>query len=100
MGTSLHSKNGCWAKRRQFSRQKCDGTLQLDGTVLWPILVELSFKIHNQTEQISGKQYQLHKIVTKHHHFECVSIDLYGDHSQSFQTKNVTDTLTTTYPES
>ena len=89
MGTSLHGQNGCWAKRRQFSRQKCDGTLQLDGTILWPILVELSFKIHNPTEQISGKQYQLHKIVTKHRHF-----DLYGDHSQSFQTKNVTDTLT------
>ena len=70
MGTSLHSQNGCWAKRRQFSRQKCDGTLQLDGTILWPILVELSFKIHNLTEQISGKQYQLHKIITKHRHFE------------------------------
>ena len=70
MGTSLHTQNGCWAKRRQFSRQKCDGTLQLDGTILRPILVELSFKIHNLTEQISGKQYLLHKIVTKHRHFE------------------------------
>ena len=70
MGTNLHSENGCWAKRRQFSRQKCDGTLQLDSTILWPILVKLSFKIHNRTEQILGKQYQLHKIVTKHHHFE------------------------------
>ena len=72
MGTSLYSQNGCWAKRRQFSLQKCDGTLQLDGTILCPILVELSFKIHNQTEQISGKQYQSHKIVTKHRrrHFE------------------------------
>ena len=89
MGTSLHTHNGCWAERRQFSRQKCDGTLQLDGTILWPILVELSFKIR--------KQYILHKIVS----FACVTIDLYyGDHSQSFQTKNVTDTLTTTCPES
>ena len=52
-------------------KEGCDGTLQLDGTILWPILVELSFKIHNLTEQISGKQYQLHKIVTKHPaHFE------------------------------
>ena len=70
MGMSLHSQNGCWTKRRQFSLQKCDGTLQLDGTILWPILVKLSFKIHNQTEQISGKQYPLHKIVTKHRYFE------------------------------
>ena len=70
MGTSLNTQNGCWAERRQFSRQKCDGTLQLDGTILWHILVELSFKIHNRTEQISDKQYLLHKIVTKHCHFE------------------------------
>ena len=44
----------------------------------------------------------LHKTVTKHSllKFCMLSIDLYGDHSQSFQTKNVTDTLTTTYPES
>ena len=42
----------------------------MDGTILWPILVELSIKIHNRTEQISGKQYRLHKIVTKHRHFE------------------------------
>ena len=46
-------------------QQKRDGTLQLDGTILWPILAELSFKIHILTEQISGKQYRLHKIVTK-----------------------------------
>ena len=43
-------------------------------TILWPILVELSFKIHNQTEQISGKQYPLHKIVTKHCHFEVLHV--------------------------
>ena len=57
-------------KEGNFHGKKCDGTLQLDGIILWPILVELSFKIHNPTEQILGKQYQLHKIVTKHRHFE------------------------------
>ena len=42
------------------------------GLCNWTVLFYglLWFKIHNRTEQISGKQYRLHKIVTKHHHFE------------------------------
>ena len=41
------------------------------GLCNWTVLFYgLSFKIHNRTEQILGKQYGLHKIVTKHRHFE------------------------------